>query len=96
LRSDSSRSDRYALGVSLYEMLTGFSRLQLPNQNQSGFAIPKQINHQKETYHDENRKSIIYTRLKALMERGFHRAGDVENRVGHYVGRLGATSIQDE
>jgi hypothetical protein len=24
------------------------------------------------------------------MERGFHRAGDVENRLGYYVGQLGA------
>jgi hypothetical protein len=31
------------------------------------------------------------TRLKALMERGFHRAGDVENRLGYYVGQVGAT-----
>jgi enoyl-CoA hydratase/carnithine racemase len=30
------------------------------------------------------------TRFKALMERGFHRAGDVENRLGYHVGRLGA------
>lgn len=29
-------------------------------------------------------------RLKALMERGFHQPGDVENRLGHYVGQLGA------
>jgi len=36
------------------------------------------------------------TRLKALMERGFHRAGDVENRLGYYVGQVGAASIQDE
>jgi enoyl-CoA hydratase/carnithine racemase len=28
-------------------------------------------------------------RIKALMERGFHKAGDVENRLGHYVGELG-------
>jgi enoyl-CoA hydratase/carnithine racemase len=28
-------------------------------------------------------------RLKALMERGFHKPGDVENRLGHYVGQLG-------
>jgi enoyl-CoA hydratase/carnithine racemase len=27
-------------------------------------------------------------RLKALMERGFHKAGEVENRLGYYVGRL--------
>jgi enoyl-CoA hydratase/carnithine racemase len=27
-------------------------------------------------------------RIKALMERGFHRAGDVENRLGFYVGQL--------
>jgi enoyl-CoA hydratase/carnithine racemase len=29
------------------------------------------------------------TRLKTLMNLGFHKAGDVENRLGHYVGRLG-------
>jgi enoyl-CoA hydratase/carnithine racemase len=28
-------------------------------------------------------------RIKALMERGFHRAGDVENRLGFHVGQLG-------
>jgi enoyl-CoA hydratase/carnithine racemase len=31
------------------------------------------------------------TRFKALMERGFHRAGDVENRLGYHVGQLGTT-----
>jgi hypothetical protein len=36
------------------------------------------------------------TRLKALMERGFHRAGDVENRLGYYVGQVGVAPIQDE
>src|SRR5580693_4206517 len=35
-------------------------------------------------------------RIKALMERGFHKAGDVENRLGYYVGQVGAASIQDE
>jgi hypothetical protein len=29
-------------------------------------------------------------RIMALMERGFHRPGDAENRLGHYVGQLGA------
>jgi enoyl-CoA hydratase/carnithine racemase len=28
-------------------------------------------------------------RLRALMERGFHKPGDVENHLGHYVGQLG-------
>src|ERR1700687_2178984 len=28
-------------------------------------------------------------RIKALMERGFHRAGDVENRLGFHVGQVG-------
>ena len=28
-------------------------------------------------------------RIKKLMERGFHKPGDVENRLGHYVGLLG-------
>jgi enoyl-CoA hydratase/carnithine racemase len=28
-------------------------------------------------------------RIKALMARGLHRPGDVENRLGHYVGQLG-------
>jgi hypothetical protein len=27
-------------------------------------------------------------RIKELMERGFHKAGDVENRLGYYVGHL--------
>ena len=36
------------------------------------------------------------TRFKALMDRGFHRAGDVENRLGYYVGLIGATSARDE
>ena len=30
------------------------------------------------------------TRIKALMERGFHRPGDVENRLGFHVGQLGS------
>jgi hypothetical protein len=29
-------------------------------------------------------------RIKALLERGFHKPGDVENRLGHFVGQLGA------
>jgi enoyl-CoA hydratase/carnithine racemase len=29
-------------------------------------------------------------RIKKLMDRGFHRPGDVENRLGHHVGELGA------
>jgi enoyl-CoA hydratase/carnithine racemase len=28
-------------------------------------------------------------RIKRLIEQGFHKPGDVENRLGHYVGRLG-------
>ena len=28
-------------------------------------------------------------RIKKLMDHGFHRPGDVENRLGHYVGQLG-------
>ena len=28
-------------------------------------------------------------RIKALMERGFHKPGDAETRLGHYVGQLG-------
>ena len=32
------------------------------------------------------------TRIEKLMEQGFHKPGDVENRLGHYVGKLGGTS----
>ena len=28
-------------------------------------------------------------RIKALIERGFHKPGDAENRLGHYLGQLG-------
>ena len=30
------------------------------------------------------------SRIKALIERGFHKPGDIENRLGYYVGQLGA------
>jgi enoyl-CoA hydratase/carnithine racemase len=30
-------------------------------------------------------------RIKRLMELGFHKPGDVEDRLGHYVGRLGVS-----
>jgi enoyl-CoA hydratase/carnithine racemase len=32
-------------------------------------------------------------RLQALFERGFHKPGDVENRLGHYVGELGVPAV---
>jgi hypothetical protein len=28
-------------------------------------------------------------RIKSLMEQGFHKPGDVETRLGHYVGQQG-------
>jgi hypothetical protein len=31
-------------------------------------------------------------RLRFLFDQGFHTPGDVENRLGYYVGRLGLTS----
>ena len=33
-------------------------------------------------------------RIKMLMERGFHKTGDVETRLGYHVGQLGAASPQ--
>jgi hypothetical protein len=36
------------------------------------------------------RRPASQTRIKALMERGFHQRGDVENRLGYYVGQLGS------
>jgi enoyl-CoA hydratase/carnithine racemase len=33
-------------------------------------------------------------RIATLLERGFHKAGDVEARLGYHVGQLGATSPQ--
>jgi enoyl-CoA hydratase/carnithine racemase len=33
-------------------------------------------------------------RIATLLERGFHKAGDVETRLGYHVGQLGATSPQ--
>jgi len=33
-------------------------------------------------------------RIKKLMEQGFHKAGDVETRLGYHVGQLGVTSPQ--
>ena len=32
-------------------------------------------------------------RLKTLMERGFHKPGDVENRLGYHLGHLGSRPL---
>lgn len=36
------------------------------------------------------RRPAAQARIKALMERGFHKPGDAETRLGHYVGQLGS------
>jgi enoyl-CoA hydratase/carnithine racemase len=33
------------------------------------------------------------TRINKLMERGFHKPGDVENRLGYHVGQLGSAAL---
>jgi enoyl-CoA hydratase/carnithine racemase len=35
-------------------------------------------------------RSAAQARIKKLMDRGFHRPGDIENRLGHHVGQLGS------
>lgn len=35
-------------------------------------------------------RPAFQTRIKKLMERGFHQPGDAENRLGYYVGKLGS------
>src|SRR6516164_2051045 len=35
-------------------------------------------------------RTAAQERIKKLMELGFHRPGDVENKLGHYVGQLGS------
>ena len=37
------------------------------------------------------RRPASQTKIKRLMELGFHKPGDVENRLGHYVGKLGGS-----
>ena len=34
-------------------------------------------------------RSAAQQRIRKLMDRGFHKPGDVENRLGYYVGQLG-------
>jgi enoyl-CoA hydratase/carnithine racemase len=36
------------------------------------------------------RRPASYARIEALMQRGFHKPGDVENRLGFHVGQLGS------
>jgi hypothetical protein len=35
------------------------------------------------------KRPAAQARMKALFERGFHKPGDTEDRLGHYVGQLG-------
>lgn len=37
------------------------------------------------------RRPASQAKLRKLMELGFHKPGDVENRLGYYVGRLGSS-----
>jgi hypothetical protein len=37
-------------------------------------------------------RTAAQTRIRMLMERGFHQPGDVENRLDYHVGRLGTES----
>jgi enoyl-CoA hydratase/carnithine racemase len=37
------------------------------------------------------KRPAVQARFKAFRELGFHKPGDAENRLGHYVGRLGAS-----
>jgi enoyl-CoA hydratase/carnithine racemase len=39
-------------------------------------------------------RSAAQKRIAMLLERGFHKAGDVEMRLGYHVGQLGVTSPQ--
>ena len=34
-------------------------------------------------------RPAVQERIKKLMERGFHKPGDVEERLGYYVGQVG-------
>ena len=34
-------------------------------------------------------RSAAQRRIKKLMDHGFHKPGDVENRLGYYMGQLG-------
>ena len=35
-------------------------------------------------------RSAAQARIRMLLERGFHKPGDVESRLGYHVGQLGA------
>jgi hypothetical protein len=38
-------------------------------------------------------RSVAQAKLRTLMERGFHKPGDVENRLGYHVGQLGSEPL---
>jgi enoyl-CoA hydratase/carnithine racemase len=40
-------------------------------------------------FFDSLGRSAAQERIKKLMDQGFHKPGDVENRLGYYVGQLG-------
>jgi enoyl-CoA hydratase/carnithine racemase len=42
-----------------------------------------------DAFSDSVQRPAAKARLKALMDHGFHKPGDAETRLGHYVGQLG-------
>jgi enoyl-CoA hydratase/carnithine racemase len=48
-----------------------------------------EIAHEWDAFIASLNRPASQTRIKSLMERGFHRPGDVETRLGYHVGQLG-------
>ena len=57
--------------------------------NIASLPADSEISPEWEAFLDSLGRPASQERIKKLMDRGFHKPGDVENRLGYYVGQLG-------
>lgn len=58
--------------------------------NLAGFPADSDIAPEWDAFIASLQPPSTQARIQKLMDRGFHKPGDAENRLGHYVGQLGS------
>jgi hypothetical protein len=78
--------DRFALRISSFDKKTIAETKHLVNI--ASLPPDSEISPEWGAFLTSLGRPAFQDRLKKLMDSGFHRPGDVENRLGHYVGQL--------
>src|SRR5215469_12150532 len=80
--------DRFARRIASFDKHTITQTKHLANV--ASLPPDAEISPEWEAFLESLGRPAAQERIRKLMDRGFHRPGDVENRLGHYVGQLGS------